>query len=192
MTARRASLSAVSGSARIRGFTASGKRSYEKKTPEQSHIPGGWLVEKEDVGLSHQRARDRQPLLLPSRELSHAGVSLFIERQIAQQLIGIVTALVERSKQPQRLVDRQLLVELRFLQRDTDALAQLCRIAVPRKAEDFDLAAIRLRQPLEDLDGGRLSGAIRPQKTKALATGNEEVEPVDSLDVRVVLAQVAA
>ena len=38
MLARRASFSAVSGRALIRGWIAVGKRSYEKKTPEKIHM----------------------------------------------------------------------------------------------------------------------------------------------------------
>ena len=42
ITPRSASLSAVSGSARMNGLAASGNRSYEKNTPEQTHIGIAW------------------------------------------------------------------------------------------------------------------------------------------------------
>ena len=48
ITARNASFSIVSGSARMIGLTESGKRSYEKKTPEQ------YLRELCEIGLQER------------------------------------------------------------------------------------------------------------------------------------------
>ena len=47
--------------------------------------PGGRLVEEQDVGLAHQRARDRQPLPLAARQLADPRVALLRQLDVGQQ-----------------------------------------------------------------------------------------------------------
>ena len=133
---------------------------------------GGRLVEEEHVRIADQRARDAEPLLLAAREFADARVALLIERQIAQQLLGVVPVAIERAEEAHGLEDGELLGELRFLQRDADALAQLALVLAPVQAEDLDLAGVGLGQPFEDLDGRRLAGAVRPEQAEAFAAGD--------------------
>src|SRR5216684_6770461 len=130
---------------------------------------GGGLVEKENVGIADQRACDGEPLPLTAGELTHTRIVLFIERQIAQQVLGIRSGAVERSEKPQRLEDSELVGELCFLQRDPDALAQLALVLAPCEPEDLDLAGVRPGQPLENFDRGRLASAVRTEKTETFA-----------------------
>src|SRR5688572_10908314 len=77
--------------------------------------PGGRLVEKQQVRIAGQRAGDRQPLLLPARQLAHPARALALETDDAHQLVDGGALLIERAEDLENLVDRQLLRELRFL-----------------------------------------------------------------------------
>ena len=100
---------------------------------------------------------------------------------------------IEAGEQVQGFADRQLLREARLLQRDAQPLAQLALVALPRHAEDFDLARGRLQQAFENLDGGGLAGAVRSEQAEALAGLDGEIEPAHGFDLAVVgLRQAAA
>src|SRR5262249_22413692 len=71
-------------------------------------------------------------------------------------------------------------------------LAQPALVRLPAPTEDLDGATGRLDEALEDLDGGRLSRAVRTEEAKALARVHVEVEPVDGNEVSVGLPQAAA
>ena len=63
--------------------------------------------------------------------------------------------------------------------------------SAPAAAEDDDLARVRRREPLADLDGGGLAGAVGAEQAEALARTDLEVEAVDRDDVAVGLAELA-
>src|SRR5262249_3027610 len=92
----------------------------------------------------------------------------------------------------ERLLDGQLFVELRFLERDADPLAEPPRVALPGGPQELDLALVGRGEPLQDLDRRRLPSAVRPQEPEALAAVDREVEPGDGGHVRVALDQSAA
>src|SRR5690349_21395401 len=102
-----------------------------------------------------------------------------------------MTVSVERTEEAKRLVNRQLLVELRLLQRDADALAQLTRILLPCQAEDLDVAAVGRCEAFENLDRRRLAGAVRPKQTEALAAPHRQIQTINGFHVGVVLPEVA-
>ena len=58
-------------------------------------------------------------------------------------------------------------------------------------AEDAGLPGGWVAQPFEDLDRGRLAGAVRPEEGEHLALLDLEGDPIDRLDVRVVLREPA-
>src|ERR1051326_7250722 len=153
---------------------------------------GRRLVEEENVRTADERGRDGETLLLPARQLADARVALLIERQIAQQLFGIMTIAIKRAKQTQRLEDRELVGKLRFLQRDADPLAQIARVIAPRHAEDADVAGVRRVDSFENLDRRRLPRAVRPEETETLTALDEQIDPVDGLHVVVVLHEILA
>src|SRR6185503_9216223 len=99
---------------------------------------------------------------------------------------------VERSKQPDDLLDRKLLRELRLLKLHPEALAERAIVAPPTRAEHFDLAGIRIEQPLENLDGRRLSRAVRTEQAEALARAHFEIQAVDRDDIGVSLDKASA
>src|SRR5205085_9402086 len=98
----------------------------------------------------------------------------------------------KRPEEPHRFEHGQLLGELRFLQRNTDAFAQLAFVRAPVEPEDFDLAGVGLGQSFQDLDRRRFPRAVRPEQAEALAAGDGQIEPVHRLHVGEVLAQIAA
>ena len=65
-------------------------------------------------------------------------------------------------------------------------------VRAPAQAEHFDVARVRLEQPLEDLDGRRLAGAVRAEQAEALARPHLEVEARDGHDVAIALVEPAA
>ena len=83
-------------------------------------------------------------------------------------------------------------MELGFLKLDAEALAQGAIVGAPAHAQHFNLTGIGLQQPFEDLDGGRLAGAVRPEQTKTLAGPHLEVEAGDRHHVTVAFVQAAA
>src|SRR5207237_6407726 len=92
---------------------------------------GRRLIEKKNVGISDQRTCDGEPLPLAARKFSDARGALLVERQIAQQVVGIGTAAIERAEERQRFDDGELVAELRFLERDADAVAQVALVVFP-------------------------------------------------------------
>ena len=152
----------------------------------------GGLVEKQQVRLAHQRAGQRQALLLPARELADPGAALLVELDELQHLVDRPAALAERAEEADGLLDRQLLGELRLLELDAEPLAQLAILpGAPALAEQLDLALVGRGQPFEDLDGRRLAGAVGAEQAEALAAADLEIEAVDGDDVAEALDQAA-
>ena len=123
----------------------------------------------------------------PPDSLPTQLVALALELDEREQLVDRLPAIVERPEQAQRLLDRQLVGELRLLQLDAEALAQLALVALPAQPEHFDLARIGRQQPFEDLDRRRLPGAVRTEQPEALAALHVERQAVDGDDVAVAL-----
>ena len=99
--------------------------------------------------------------------------------------------MVERSEQPQRLLDGELVGELRLLELDAEALAQLALVA-PSAGRAPRLARVGREQPFEDLDRRRLAGAVRAEQAEALAAAHLERQAVDGHDVAVAFLQILA
>ena len=153
--------------------------------------PGGGLVEKEELGVADQRAGEREPLPLTSRELADARPRLLAELDQVDDFAGLGAARIEAPEQPDRLGDRELLGELGLLERDSEQLAELPIIGAPAPAEDYDLAGVRLGEALADLDGSGLAGTVGSQEAEALARTDLEVEAVDRDDVTEGFAELA-
>src|SRR5207253_1671458 len=100
------------------------------------------LVEKEQVGIAHDRAREREALLLSAREFADAGVALLLELHAGDDLIDVATGLVEAPEESERLDDGQLLAQLRLLELHAESLPKLPFITVPGHAEDRDLTRV--------------------------------------------------
>src|SRR5258705_1572796 len=156
--------------------------------------PRRGLVEEQQLGLAHERARHREPLLLPAGQGHDARVALLVELDEGEHLCDGVRLPVERSKQREDFTHGDLVGELRFLQLNAEPLAQGApRGAVaPRRPQNLDVAGVGRREALEDLDRGGLPGAVRPEQPEALAGRDRQVETRDRHDITEALGQRAA
>ena len=103
-----------------------------------------------------------------------------------EQQLRVAPARIERAEEVERLVDRELLGEARLLERDAEAAPAAPARAFPSAARGSRTSpASGTRQPLEDLDGRRLAGAVGAEQAEALAGADLEVEPVDGAHVAV-------
>ena len=123
----------------------------------------GRLVEEQQVGISCQGARDRQPLLLSSRELHDPAATLPLQFDECQQLVDRLAAVIERSEDTQRLLHGQLVGELRLLQLNAQALAELLLVRLPPATEHLHLSTVWRKQAFKDFNGRRLAGTIGPE-----------------------------
>src|SRR4029434_10934922 len=97
------------------------------------------------------------------------------------------------AKHPDRLLDGELVAQLRLLELNSEAAAQrLIVSAIPMLAEDLDVPRIGRGEPLEDLDRRRLACAVGSEQAKALAAGDLEIEASDGNDIAVALDEPAA
>ncbi len=155
--------------------------------------PGRRLVEKQQVGLSHQRAGQREPLLLSAGELADPAGALRVEFDQRQHLVDRAAALRKRSEQADRLLDRELVVELCFLELNAEPPAQRAIASLaPALAEHFHLTGIGRREAFEDLYGGRLAGTVGAEQAEALAAPHLEIETRHGHDVGKALDQIVA
>src|SRR5438552_14474224 len=88
-----------------------------------------------------------------------------------------------------RLVAGKLLRYLCVLELNPQQLAQLFRIRLPASAQHLDASRVRRQQALADLDGGRLSGTIGPQQSKAFTGLDLEVQTIYGDDIVVRLSE---
>src|SRR5215831_1036327 len=102
----------------------------------------GGLVEKEQVGVSHDRTGQRKALLLPTAELAHPRPALLVELQQPNHVVHCSAARVKASKQADRLLDSQLFGELRLLELDAEPLAECVFVLIPSQSEQLDLACV--------------------------------------------------
>src|SRR5205807_5524916 len=79
--------------------------------------------------------------------------------------------------------------DARLLEHDADALQQGPLPPGRVVAQDPDLARVGGAVPLEDLDGGRLAGPVRPEEGKDPTLRHLEVDAADGRDVAVGLLQ---
>ena len=136
-------------------------------------------------GLAGERARDREPLFLPSRKGADAAAPLALERDDLQQLTNLAAASVEGPKQAQHLFDGQLVAELCLLQMDAEPFPQLALARRPCESENLDVAPVRREEALEDLDRRRLAGAVRTEEPEALAAPDVQRQTGHGDDVTV-------
>src|SRR5207247_4342447 len=94
-------------------------------------------------------------------------------------LVGVRHAL-ERSEEPQVLVDGKLSVEGRRLGHVADTTGAHGRARRP--AQDGQRARFRPEQSGDAADEGRLSGAVRPEQAVDLAGADREIEPPECFD----------
>ncbi len=92
---------------------------------------------------------------------------------------------VEAPEKGQCFQHGQLVGELGLLQLDPEPLPQSRSVRSPPESEHLDIAGVRGRQPLADLNRRRLTGAVRAEQAEALAGLDLERDTVDGNDVLV-------
>src|SRR5439155_20490507 len=90
-----------------------------------------------------------------------------------------------------RLPRLQAVEGFEILRQDPDPVPDLPVPFPDVHAEDAGLPGGWVAQPFEDLDRGRLARAVRPEEGEHLALLDLEGDPIDRLDVRVVLREPA-
>src|SRR5688572_22558105 len=102
----------------------------------------GWLVEKKELGVAHERAGDCEALLLPARECTHARILLLAKLDHLNHALRIPGTAVEAAEKVDCFADRQLLGQLCVLKLNAKALAQVVFVALPGSAKDLYFARI--------------------------------------------------
>ena len=143
---------------------------------------GRRLVEEDQLGVADEREPEVEPALLPARERAAAGAGLLGQADDLDDLVHVARALVVAAEDLEALADGQVRVERRGLEDDTDAArATPSGACAGSSAEHLDLAAVALAVALEDLDRGRLAGAVRAEQAEHLAGADLEVDPAEGL-----------
>jgi hypothetical protein len=130
---------------------------------------GGGLVEEHHLRRHGQRAGDRNPLLLASRQHSGAGTGLVLQAnslQLSQrEFLGRVRGQPAQLARPQRdvLEDAQMREQVVVLKHHADALAEPVGIVVQyRPSVEQDVATIGLVEAIQGAQQRRLTGARGP------------------------------
>ena len=150
----------------------------------------GGLVQEQELGVAGHGDRDVQASLLPAGELVHADVALLDQPDDLDDLVGRSTSRVVAGVHLDRLAHREERIDPRGLQDDADPAPQLGRTLRRVVPQDRHVPRRAVPIALEDLDGGRLAGAVRPEEGEDLAGVDGQVDPGDGLDVAVRLAEV--
>ncbi|MCY1356762.1 hypothetical protein D9M69_432230 [compost metagenome] len=156
--------------------------------------PGGGLVEQQQLGVVHQRARQRQAPAHAARQLAGLGVGLVRERGELQQLRHARTHM-RLAEAEVAAVHHEVLgaaevgVEGVELRHHAQLRLDGQRVARHLQAQRLDAAAIGRGEAQAHADGGGLARAVRPDHAQALAGRDLEREVVDDRGLAVALAQ---
>ena len=110
---------------------------------------------------------------------------------IALHRLATVVEFVDGGDEIQILGDRQVLVEAESLRHVADLQADPRRVADDVEPQTRAAAAVRLHQPAQHPDRGRLAAAVGAEKAADLARRHREREAVDDLARPITLVQVA-
>ena len=130
---------------------------------------GGGLVEEQQLGIADQRAGHGQALLLAAGKRAHAGIAFFFELGSGDDFVHRDAAMEKAAEKAEGFENRELFRELRFLELNADALAQIGGMVTPVSAEKNDLAGIGSSQAFADFDGGGFACAVGAEQAEAFA-----------------------
>ena len=146
--------------------------------------PACWLVEQEELGLRRERPRRLDPLQRAVREVARGPVRDAGQAEVLEDL-GCAAAAAARVRAHQHVVeDRHRAEQLEVLERPRDPAND---DAVRRGLEEclsleLDFAAVRVVQPGDKVEDGRLPGAVRADQADDLAPLDIEGDAVDRDD----------
>ena len=153
--------------------------------------PGGGLVQEHQLRIVHQGQGQGQPLLLAAGQGGVIGVGLVLELDQLQQFGGAAVPGVVAAVESERLPGGDLVEQAGALQLHPDPRADLPAVVAPVQPQQPDLARVRLREPLQDLQGGGLAGAVGAQQAEHLAAPHLQVQVLHRHHLGIGLAQAA-
>ena len=140
---------------------------------------GRRLVEEHQLGPADDRARQRQPLLLPAGEPPVGGAGGLGQAERLHQPRRVERVGRVRRDQIEHLARPRRRIAAAALQHHADALAQPGVVGDGVQAEDLDGARVGPDEALAHLHGGGLACAVGPEQRQHLGALHVEVEPVD-------------
>src|SRR4029079_8712529 len=148
----------------------------------------GRLVEEQHPRGVQQPTRDLEAPGHPAREGGDAARApipqLHHLEDVLEALLGRVARhAVQLRVEPEVLLRREVLVERRVLEDQADVPADVGRAAHDVEPGDRRAAAGRPEQRAQDVDGGRLAGAVRPEEPERLSGSDLERHAVDGEEV---------
>src|SRR5206468_6685067 len=152
----------------------------------------GRFVEDEKLRAAAQRQQQRELRARPPRERPDLAIDRQLERPEVALFEIAAPARVEGSRESDDLLRRHVVVEIFLLADERRAPPDLdARLPVVGiEAEDARLTAGRPHHPEQDLDRGRLAGAVAAEKAVDGAVRHLELQPAERFHCRVALAQV--
>ena len=150
---------------------------------------GGRLVQEQEVGVARQADPHVEATLLAAGEFVDAGAGLLLQAHDAEDLAGGPGVRVVAAVEVDGLLHREERFDARLLEHDADALQQRPLPAGRIVAQDPDFAGVGGAVALEDLDGGRLAGAVGAEEGEDLTPCHFEIDAPHGLDVTVGLLQ---
>src|SRR5205823_7695918 len=118
-----------------------------------------------------ERDREQQPLLLAAGELAGVAPRELLQGAQADELIDLEPVGVEPAEQRDRLAHGEKVLQRGPLEENAGVLA---KARAERLAAVAYLAGGRRQDPLHDLDGGGLAGAVRAEQAETDAFGHAE------------------
>jgi hypothetical protein len=155
---------------------------------------GRGLVEKDEIGIVDERARERQPPLHAARQRLDAGRGARAEARELEQGgnaradFGLAQSEVAAVHQ-QVLFHGEVGIKIVRLRHDADAAPRFPGLRRNRQPEHLDLAAVGVDQPEAQAQRRRLARAIGPEEAEAFPRFEREVDAGDHLVLAVALAQ---
>ena len=150
---------------------------------------GGRLVEDHHLGTADEREREPEPLSLAAGQPPVARPGHGAETDQVQQLVGVARVRVETPVLRERLARLGAGIDPAALEHQPDPGSER-RTALGRvDPENAGRAAVAASIALDDLDGGRLAGAVRSEQRDELARADRQRDAVEDRARAVALDQ---
>ena len=156
---------------------------------------GRRLVEDEELRLVDERARERQPALLPAGDLRVLDARLRREAEALEERVGARGDCAPAQPVVARLEDedvanREVAIEVELLRREPDESSGLAPLALVVVAEDPNRSGALAREADDRVDRRRLAGAVAAEKAEEIAVLDVQRDVVDGDELTVTLAEV--
>src|SRR6185369_14939298 len=126
-------------------------------------------VQEDELRIPDEREREVEATQLSPRERAHARFALLTETDELDHLAHVSRPLVVAGEELEDLPDGEEGIHGRGLEDDADARPKVAARAGRIGSEHLHRALVSVPVALEDLDGGRLAGAVRPEEGEHLA-----------------------